>query len=109
MFVIIFNIHGIKSKVDISESFAFKDSIVRWVISDAGAGDLNVYYDLPLAVNNGYSYLFKWRQKEPIDYAKNLYIITLQSKINSETYKNSFPNKVKVVNNFGIISVISVK
>ncbi len=109
MFVIIFNIHEIKSKVDISESFAFKDSIVRWVIGDAGAGDLNVYYDLPLVINNGYSYLFKWRQKEPIDYAKNLYIITLQSKINSETYKNSFPNKVKVVNNFGIISVISVK
>lgn len=109
IFFIIFNMHEIKSKIDISESFAFKDSIVRWVISDANAGDFNVYYDLPLVINNGYTYLFKWKQKEPIDYAKNLYIITLQSKINSGTYGDSFPNKVKVVNNFGIISVISVK
>lgn len=109
IFIILVNTYKIKSKMDISESFAFKDGIVRWVINDAGDSNFNVYYDLPLVINNGYTYLFKWKQKEPIDYANNLYIITLQSKIDSGRYKESFPDKVKVVNNFGIIGVISVK
>lgn len=89
-------------------NYQAKKSVVKFITSDSGIHTFKQYYQTPLGMNEGYSYIFKVYNKEPQDYGEYLYIIDL---INTpfDDYRESFKDKKVMLNKIDKINVISVK
>lgn len=98
-------------KTRVVRSFAFKNNIVDWIISDSQGKTFNLYYQIPLGLNTGYTYLFKWKNHLPQENAENLYIIhyAIDEPFNLEPYKKSFPDKNVTSIKFDVAHIVSIK
>lgn len=92
-------------------NYQIKKQAVDYIISDSNGESFNVYYDLPLGLNTGYSYLFKAKGKLPQEGGENLYIIEFKSpqELDFKKYQSSFKDKNLETKSFGYLHVISVK
>lgn len=114
IFVIVFLSVNISKAVNSKSpiNYEHKKRVVEYIIKDTDKLSFNVYYDMPLGINTGYEYLFKWKKRGPEDYAKNLYIIEFSEtkKTDLVNYYNTYPGKKIKVKYIGKgLYIISVK
>jgi hypothetical protein len=111
--IIFFNFREFSPLKESSLSFKLKNDIVDSIIKNTSGQNFNVYYEIPLSQNNGFSYLFKWKAREPRDYSKNLYIIDYADptlfKHKKFQYLKTYPDKEIKVSVYGALHLISVK
>lgn len=100
---------------DIRESpipISTKQAVVDTIISSSRNKSFEVIYNLPLGLNTGYDYLFKWRDRIPTNNGEYLYFVsTVQD--SDPIYRSSlekFPSKeVAKTRIRGNIDIIEVK
>ena len=92
-------------------NYGIKKQAVDYITSDARGKSFNVYYDLPVGFNTGYSYLFKAKDRTPQEGGENLYIIELKNpqEFDLKRYQSSFREKSIQVQYFGYLHVVSIK
>lgn len=91
-------------------NYQMKKNVINFVLTDTNENTFNVYYNIPLGQNTGYSTIFKLKQKYPQENQKNLYVIDY-SDINSfDLKKYAQSDKVIQVKSFdNFLRVVSIK
>jgi len=113
LFTFVFLFMNIQSAINYNTviNYKIKKDAVNFIINDSKGETFNVYYQLPLAHNTGYSSLFKLFEKLPQEGGKNLYIFEFKNSPDylKYIYQKSFPkNKVEVgFDHF--VKIVSVK
>src|SRR3990167_392976 len=110
-FVFLFmNIHRAVN-YDTIINYNVKKDAVNYVIGDSQGETFNVYYQLPLAINTGYPFLFKVFGGTPLEGGKNLYIFEFKdpSYYLKLKYQQAFPGKTVSVGFDKYVKIISIK
>ena len=104
---------NIKSVVnyDTVINYKVKKDAVNYVLYDSKGETFNVYYQIPLALNTGYPFLFKVFGRLPQEGGRNLYILEFTDPVQfaQDKYFKSFPDKKIDVKVIGFIHVVSIK
>ena len=92
-------------------NYQIKKQAVDYITSDAQGKSFNVYFELPMGMNTGYTYLFKAKDRTPQEGGEFLYIIEFKSphELDLKKYQSSFSDKTTKVKSFGYLHVFSVK
>lgn len=92
-------------------NYQIKKQAINYIISDTQDESFNVYFDLPMGFNTGYSYLFKAKGKLPQEGGENLYIVELASpqEFDLDRYQSTFSDKEIQRQAFGYLHVVSIK
>lgn len=92
-------------------NYKIKKQAVDYVTTDARDKSFNVYYDLPMGMNTGYSYLFKAKGRQPQEGGENLYIIEFKSpqELDLKKYQSTFSDKTVQAKSLGYLHVVSIK
>lgn len=111
LFIAIYNINVIKNSFDVHLSFKDKQNIIESVIRSSNKQDINVYYQMPPGIDKGYRYIFKWKNKEPVDGSNKLYILDYNTDNNFDptNYYLTYASKDIFIENIGPVYIISVK
>jgi len=112
-FIFIFLFINVKSSVNYNTiiNYNVKKDAVNYVINDSRGETFNVYYQLPIAVNTGYSFLFKVFGGIPQEGGKNLYIFEFdEPSYNLKLkYQKVFPGKMVSVGFDKFVKIVSIK
>ena len=94
-----------------ARSLKIKRMVVEKILDDTADNSFNLYSNLPLAINNGFNYLFKWQSRLPQEGGKNIYIFEfkLPYELDLADYHRSFPKKNITYESFDLIQLIKVK
>jgi len=113
IFISIFLFVNIQKNVNYSTviNYNVKKDAVNYVINDSQGETFNVYYQLPLAINTGYPFLFKVFGSMPLEGGKNLYIFEFRdpSYYLKLKYQQTFPGKTVSVGFDKYVKIISIK
>lgn len=92
-------------------NYQIKKQAIDYVTSDSQGTSFNVYYDLPMGMNTGYSYLFKAKGRIPQEGGELLYIIEFKDprELDFKKYQQTFSDKFVQVKSFGYLHVVSVE
>lgn len=91
-------------------NYQFKKQAVDYIVNDSQEKSFNVYYDFPIGLNTGYSYLFKAKGRQPQEGGDNLYIIDFKdpADFNLNKYETTFSDKKVKVKSLGYLHIVSV-
>src|SRR3990167_7396468 len=92
-------------------NYKVKKDAVNYVINDSKGETFNVYYQLPLAINTGYPFLFKVFAGTPLGGGKNLYIFEFKDPpyYLKLKYQQAFPGKTVSVGFDEFVKIVSIK
>jgi len=92
-------------------NYVIKKKVVNFILTDSIGKNFNVYYDMELGMNTGYSYLFKVFGKEPQEGGENLYILEFVDPKRYQDYKYQiiYSSKTFNIKTIGFVLINSVK
>lgn len=113
LFIFIFlfmNIHRVINYNTVINYKVKKDAI-NYVINDSQGETFNVYYQIPLALNTGYPFLFKVLGEPPQEGGKNLYVFEFDKPVDylKSKYQESFPGKIVDVGFDKFVKIVSIR
>ena len=113
IFICIFLFINIKRDVNYNTviNYKVKKDAVNFVINDSKGETFNVYYQMPLALNTGYRFLFKVFGELPLEGGRNLYIFEFEepSYYLKLKYQKAFPSKKVDVGFDEFVKIVSIK
>ncbi len=112
IFITFFLFMNIKSNINYKSviNYRIKKEAVTYVIRDSAQDTFNVHYSLPLAINNGYPFLFKALGKGPQEGGGNLYVFGFDepSYYLKIKYERSFPAKTVSIGFDHFIKIVKI-
>jgi len=105
------NFSSLKKSLTTFLPFSYKLQIIDQVIKDSNGQVFNVYYQMPIGLDKGYRYLFKWRKNEPQENANYLYILEFNIKetFSASNYYFTYPNRNIKITHIGSVYIIGLK
>lgn len=109
--IVIYNLITFMESAVLPNTYSIKIRVVDSIIADSKGESFNVYYQMPPGINTGYSYLFKWRQREPEENGKNLYILEFKDpmEFRIQKYYKTYKDKKIDLKIIGFVHIVSVK
>lgn len=91
-------------------NYQIKKQAVDYIIRDSREKSFNVYYDFPIGLNTGYTYLFKAEGHQPQEGGDNLYIIDFKDPEDFDftKYEAAFKKQKIRVKSLGYLHVVSI-